>query len=75
MLGFAVQMKAAVKSVQHTLLSFHTDVEQRTVVELRVRYVRLDDEVREYPAAVVLGLDDNDLIDQYRVYVDLSGLL
>lgn len=76
MLGYAAQMKAAVKSVQHTLHSFHTDVEQRTVVvELQVRYVRLDDEVREYPAAVVFGFDDRDLIDEYRVYVDLTGLL
>jgi ketosteroid isomerase-like protein len=76
MLGFAAQMKAAVKSVQHKLHSFHTDVEQRTVVVgLEVRYVRLDDGVREYPAAVVLGFDDDDLIDEYRVYVDLTGLL
>lgn len=75
MLGFAAQMQAVVKSVQHTLHSFHTDVEQRTfVVELEVRYVRLDDAVREYPAAVVLGFDDHDLIDEYRVYVDLTGL-
>jgi hypothetical protein len=76
MLGFAAQMKAAVKSVQHTLHSFHTDLEQRTVVvELEVRYARLDDEVRKYPAAVVFGFNHEDLIDEYRVYVDLTGLL
>lgn len=75
MLGFAAQHKTAVKSVQHTLNSFYTDVDQRTVVvELRVRYVQLDDTTSEYPAAVVLTFDADDLIDGYNVYVDLSGL-
>lgn len=44
------------------------------VVELRVRYVQLDDTASEYPAAVVLNFNTDDLIDCYRVYVDLSGL-
>jgi hypothetical protein len=75
MLVFAAQHKNAVKSVQHTFNSFYTDLDQRTVVvELRVRYIQLDDTTSEYPAAVVLTFNTDDLIDGYHVYVDLSGL-
>ncbi len=76
MLGFAAKQKTLVSSVSHTLHSFHTDVDTRTVaVELTVRYVRLDNSVAEYPAAVVLEFDAEDLITAYRVYVDLSDLV
>ncbi|WP_428339002.1 nuclear transport factor 2 family protein [Mycobacterium sp.] len=75
MLEFAALHKDAVKSVRHTLNSFYTDLAQRTVVvELRVRYVQLDDTTSEYPAAVVLTFNTDDLIKGYRVYVDLSAL-
>lgn len=75
MLEFAAQHKNAVKSVQHTFNSIYTDVDHRTtVVELGVRYVRLDDTACEYSAAVVLGFNADDLIDSYHVYVDLTGL-
>jgi ketosteroid isomerase-like protein len=76
MIGFAAAHKSSIKSVEHTLLSFHTDVEQRTVaVELRVRYIRPDDTIAQYPAIVVLEFGDDDLIKGYRVYVDLTGLV
>jgi hypothetical protein len=76
MIGFAQQQQPLVKSVSHRLGQIVADVDRRTViVELEVTYVRHDDAVKKYPAAVALEFDSAELISAYRVYVDLSGLL
>ena len=76
LIEFARQHKELVKSVQHCFDRCTYDVERRRVaVELTVKYVRLDDLTKSYPAAVLLDFDTDSMISGYRVFVDLCSLL
>lgn len=75
MIEFARHYRDAVSHMHHSLDLFVYDIERRRVaVEATVTYVRLDDVTKTYPAAVIVGFDQNNLIDSYHVFVDLSDL-
>lgn len=67
------QSMQALRRVRHSCTAFHhAPATNHTTVELSVDYHRRDDKVVTLPAAIVLHADDRELIDEYRIYVDVS---
>ena len=66
-------MGAVLAGIEHTVGDVVTDSGgRRAAAELDVRYTRHDGAVFEVPAAAVFRFDGGGLIEQYRVYIDIS---
>jgi SnoaL-like domain len=64
-----------VKAMRHQLLGCVADDAQDTLaIELVVHYTRPDGRELSYPAAVFAHFDADNLIDDYRIYADISTL-
>lgn len=61
---------STIKGIRHHIVE-HWDVDDTTIVQLEATYTRMDDRQVTLPA-VTIYRRGADLIDEYRVYVDLS---
>ncbi len=66
-------MGEVLAGIEHTVGDIVTDHDgRRAAAELEVRYTRHDGAVFDVPAAAVFQFDGAGLIEQYRVYIDIS---
>lgn len=71
----AARTRASLTAMGHELLSAAADeATRRLAVELVVHYRRPDGRELSYPAAIFVHFDTDDLIDDYRIFADISTL-
>jgi hypothetical protein len=75
LIASAPMMRSVVSATKHEVVTIHHDTSGRyATVEMIVTYTRLNGGELVVPCAVVLGFDDQDLILEYRIYMDASEL-
>jgi ketosteroid isomerase-like protein len=67
--GFFTQ----IGSLRHTVLA-RWEQDGATITELSVTYTRKDGQAVTVPAVTIFRTDDDDLIEDYRIFVDQSPL-
>jgi hypothetical protein len=68
-------MEAVVSDIKHELVMIHHDVGGKYVtVEMVVTYNRRQGGPLTVPCATILGFDEDELISEYRIYLDAGDL-